>query len=485
MTTSSTSRSAPPPSLQEVQRKLSVHSTARPKKALPVSQPHVSGTESDSDSALSPDLVSPTSQSYGSNAVSASTSQPPLSSIAEGKSGSGEESDEDEEEEEEGGWRTATKAENPQSSFDEKMIKSGYLWKKGERRKTWKKRWFVLRPAHIAYYKTNAEYQLLRLLDLSDVHSCTPVALKKHSNTFGVVSTVRTFYLQAESPVEVQRWVQAIQDAREALLTISTQTSLLTPPIPIPGAQSAPCRIMVSNSPPKASHAQNITSSDSDDASPSAQRTYSTSSQNRLAISSSPTRMQAIPKEAAKIVLSGYLMKCGSKRHNWRKRWFMLNGEKLVYSGSHMDTKPHRQFSFSEILDALEFDMRGHKHSAPIPPPSTSPLSSTVPDDSHGHFTFKIVTTKRTLLLCAPSEEEEIKWLSAIRALIARRSGAGVVPGDLGGNVGSASKQPASGTDANQGSGGGSASSSGLRHKVRNLSISGPSGIAAAPISED
>ncbi|KAG1887054.1 hypothetical protein F4604DRAFT_1877624 [Suillus subluteus] len=487
MTTSSASRSAPPPSLQEVQRKLSVHSTARPKKALPVSQPsHVSGTESDSDSALSPDLVSPTSQSYGSNAVSGSTSQHPLSSIAEGKSRSGEESDEDEEEEEVGGWRTATMAEKPHSSFDEKMIKSGYLWKKGERRKTWKKRWFVLRPAHIAYYKTNAEYQLLRLLDLSDVHSCTPVTLKKHTNTFGVVSTVRTFYLQAESPVEVQRWVQAIQDAREALMTISTQTSLITPPIPIPGAQSVPCRIMVSHSPPQVSHAQNITSSDSEDASPSAQRTYSTSSQNRPAISSSPTRTQAIPKEAAKIVISGYLMKCGSKRHNWRKRWFVLNGEKLVYSGSHMDTKPHRQFSFSEILDALEFDMRNHKHSAHIPPPSTSPLaSSTAPDDSHGRFTFKIVTTKRTLLLCAPSEEEEIKWLSAIRALIARRSGAGVVPGDSSGNVASASKPAASGADANQGSGGGSASSSGLRHKVRNLSISGPSGISAAPISED
>ena len=40
------------------------------------------------------------------------------------------------------------------------------------------------------------------------------------------------------------------------------------------------------------------------------------------------------------------------------------------------------------------------------------------------------MTTKRTLLLCAPSEEEEIKWLSAIRALIARRSGQGVVPGE-------------------------------------------------------
>jgi len=150
----------------------------------------------------------------------------------------------------------------------------------------------------------------------------------------------------------------------------------------------------------------------------------------------------------------------------------LANTEAIEYG--YQDTKPHRQFSFSEILDALEFDMRSHKHSAPIPPPSSSP--PTGPDESHGHFTFKIVTTKRTLLLCAPSEEEEIKWLSAIRALIARRTGAGVVPGDASGSVGSATKPAVS--DANLGSGVGSATSSGLRHKVRNLSIS------AAPISD-
>ena len=193
----------------------------------------------------------------------------------------------------------------------------------------------MLRPAHLAYYKTNAEYQLLRLLDLSDVHSCTPVTLKKHDNTFGVVSAVRTFYLQAESPEEVNRWVQAIHGAKEALLTASTQSSL-TSPIPIPGAQSTSRRVMVTHSPPQASQVQNVTSSDSEDASPSAKRTYSSSSQNRPAIASSPTRTQTTSKEASKIVLSGYLMKCGSKRHNWRKRWFVLNGEKLVYSGSHM-----------------------------------------------------------------------------------------------------------------------------------------------------
>jgi len=104
-----------------------------PLQALLVSQAHVSGTESESESVISPDLVSPTSQSHGSTAVSSSTTQPPLSSIAEARSASGEESDEDEEEEE--GWRTARMAETLHGSVDEKMIKSGYLWKKGERRK--------------------------------------------------------------------------------------------------------------------------------------------------------------------------------------------------------------------------------------------------------------------------------------------------------------------------------------------------------------
>lgn len=205
-------------------------------------------------------------------------------------------------------------------------------------------------------------------------------------------------------------------------------------------------------------------------------------------------------------------MKCGSKRRNWRKRWFVLNGEKLMYSGSHMvrshpgplpsqinihriiswhviaigiqDTKPHRQIPLSQILDAFEYDLPTHNHSHahtpssrittsssnPLSPPITSP-PHTIPTSTtsqyantnththtgtsannartannmdemdpsslgqsgaeHDNFTFKIVTTKRTLLLCAPSEEEEIKWLSAVKALIARRSEAGGVPGNV------------------------------------------------------
>jgi pleckstrin homology domain-containing family A member 1/2 len=90
------------------------------------------------------------------------------------------------------------------------------------------------------------------------------------------------------------------------------------------------------------------------------------------------------------------------------------------------DTKMHRQIPLSQILDAFEYD---------VPPTAAPPSHARGGSDEADHtlskHTFKIVTTKRTLVLCAPSEEEEIQWLSAVRALIARRSDAGVVPGDV------------------------------------------------------
>jgi len=117
-------------------------------------------------------------------------------------------------------------------------------------------------------------------------------------------------------------------------------------------------------------------------------------------------------------------MKCGSKRKTaWRKRWFTLTADKLTYAKSHMETKHIKQVSLVKIVDAIEYS------------PS---IASGSHGDHHGKgddgddgggtmkpglkHTFKIITTERgAFLLCAPSEEEEIRWLSAVRALIARR----------------------------------------------------------------
>lgn len=427
------SKPAPPPSPQEVHRKLSIHSTPKqPRKHLgprvATSQQAVSGTESDSDSILSPEnqTLTPSTSTSAGALYASNISQPPLSAIAEASHMS-EDSDDDREVDEE---TVEGKAVHQRKSSDETIVKSGYLWKKGERRKAWKKRWFVLRSAYLAYYKSSAEYQLLQLLDVGDIHTCTPVTLKKHDNAFCIVSPKRTYYLEAGSPKEVQEWVKAVNEAREDLQLTSTVTEGMvaassTAPIPVPRKPGE-----VHRSPSHSPHGQGVTSSDSE-------VEPSTSGPKSLGIS--PERLmvkspsQGVGKDGSKPVLSGYLMKCGSRRSaSWHHRWFVLNEDKLTYSRSHMDSKPHREIPLKMILDALDYDVpqnvsgsKGARDQAQ--PPNPSSQGGTGMDAGH---TFKIVTTKRTLVLCAPSEEESIKWMSAVRALIARRSEAGVVPGN-------------------------------------------------------
>lgn len=442
-----TSRTAVPPSPQEVNRKLSIHSTpkSKTKKHVPSAQA-VSGTESDSDSMLSPEASVLSHNPPGSSGLlfASSLSQPPLDSIAERHAGGEVESEDDEDEIDE----VDDAKGKSRKSTDDSVIKTGYLWKKGERRKTWKKRWFVLRSAHLAYYKSSAEYQLLRLVELSEVHTCTAVTLKKHENTFGIVSPTRTFYLQAKTQPEVQDWVRTINEAREAVQQVSTGGSSSNAPIPIPASGHGGLPALTPPSFTLQGHG--ITSSESEEGSPTGTRSHP------MPYTSPKLPSAGNAKEGPKPLLSGYLMKCGSKRRIWHHRWFVLSGEKLAYSRSHMDSKTHREIPISLVIDALEVDMPSHRNVPMTAPPlhghHHNQASGSGDDGDMGRsMTFKIVTTKRTLVLCAPSEEEEIKWISAIRALIARRSEAGVVPGDskpAGSTVGSALSEGKSRKDA-------------------------------------
>lgn len=137
-------------------------------------------------------------------------------------------------------------------------------------------------------------------------------------------------------------------------------------------------------------------------------------------------------------------------------------------------------------MDALEYDLPSTRHN---PPSISSPISAAPPyaspnsdaDESHGTHTFKIVTTKRTLLLCAPTEEDEIKWLGAVRALIARRSGTGTVPGEVTSQA-AASLRSADGSIPSGVPPGGNV---GLKSKVRRLSVTGSGGLSSGVIPEE
>lgn len=88
----------------------------------------------------------------------------------------------------------------------------------------------------------------------------------------------------------------------------------------------------------------------------------------------------------------------------------------------------------SEILDAIEYtpapplaSRRPTSSGGPLSPSSSSAGPSGQTDDGKKNYEhcFKIITPKRTFLVTAPTEEEEIKWLAALQCLVARRTVAG------------------------------------------------------------
>ncbi|KAJ3214723.1 hypothetical protein HDU67_001314 [Dinochytrium kinnereticum] len=96
----------------------------------------------------------------------------------------------------------------------EKVLHSGYLMKKGEKRKTWKKRWFVLRATIFAYYKNEKEYELLKIIPLAEVHTIAEVKdLKKRKNVFGVVTRQRTYYIMSDNKEQMDEWLVKLKEA--------------------------------------------------------------------------------------------------------------------------------------------------------------------------------------------------------------------------------------------------------------------------------
>ncbi|KAK3845859.1 MAG: hypothetical protein J3R72DRAFT_434730 [Linnemannia gamsii] len=94
------------------------------------------------------------------------------------------------------------------------VLKAGYLHKKGERIKIWKKKWFVLRTSKLAYYKDSKEYELLRIIDIRDIHKAAEMVVKNKTGVFVILTPRRTFTVQADSAAEMEQWINAINQAK-------------------------------------------------------------------------------------------------------------------------------------------------------------------------------------------------------------------------------------------------------------------------------
>ncbi|XP_075391126.1 pleckstrin homology domain-containing family A member 1 isoform X3 [Tenrec ecaudatus] len=104
----------------------------------------------------------------------------------------------------------------PKPPPDSAVIKAGYCVKQGAVMKNWKRRYFQLDENTIGYFKSELEKEPLRVIPLKEVHKvqeCKHSDIMMRDNLFEIVTTSRTFYVQADSPEEMHSWIKAVSGA--------------------------------------------------------------------------------------------------------------------------------------------------------------------------------------------------------------------------------------------------------------------------------
>ncbi|XP_042200514.1 pleckstrin homology domain-containing family A member 2-like [Callorhinchus milii] len=96
------------------------------------------------------------------------------------------------------------------------VLKSGFCVKQGIVRKSWKRRYFTLDENHFSYFKCELEKEPLRSIPLKDIQKAQKCNLSQpmmRDNLFEIVTQSRIFFIQADSPTEMQSWITAINRA--------------------------------------------------------------------------------------------------------------------------------------------------------------------------------------------------------------------------------------------------------------------------------
>jgi len=265
----------------------------------------------------------------------------------------------------------------PQESFifgerftipEVEILMQGWLEKKGEKRRNWNTRWFVLKNHYLFYFDNQVDQNLKGAIRLKNC-VIKPASNMKKPHCFSIVTSNRTYFISANTERKMNEWITAIQqatlenetlrrmaqsDSRDSPTTQQRQPdpqplspkplSSLEPPTyqapvpskatplpklpippekkplpPIPGGVSSPSTELQKHKPTSL---------------PTSPRAIQT------AIQQSARGSLKNSKEGSVLVKQGYLTKKGAKRRNWATRWFILKSGVLAYHKSPSDLEP-------------------------------------------------------------------------------------------------------------------------------------------------
>ncbi|KAM9464745.1 pleckstrin homology domain-containing family A member 2-like isoform 1-T1 [Salvelinus alpinus] len=96
------------------------------------------------------------------------------------------------------------------------VLRCGYCVKQGNMRKSWKRRFFMLDNNSVSYYKCETHKEPLRavlLRDIQKVHECLVKSgdLLMRDNLFEIITSSRVFYVQTDTPEDMQGWIRDIE----------------------------------------------------------------------------------------------------------------------------------------------------------------------------------------------------------------------------------------------------------------------------------
>lgn len=134
----------------------------------------------------------------------------------------------------------------PKPPSDGAIIKAGYCVKQGAVMKNWKRRYFQLDENTIGYFKSELDKDPLRVIPLKEVHKvqeCKQSDIMMRDNLFEIVTSSRTFYVQADSPEEMHSWIKAVSGAIVAQRGPGRSATSEQPggPEPRPAPRAPPC----------------------------------------------------------------------------------------------------------------------------------------------------------------------------------------------------------------------------------------------------
>lgn len=228
---------------------------------------------------------------------------------------------------------------------------------------------------------------------------------------FTITVAGRQYFLQAEQDPDKWQWIEAIKNASKIKVPEKSGRGAPVTEWHAAGVQQEAYITeiaggVVCKMPVQSADAELESNSDDDESrSSSSGRLSPSSSVNRgIVFSRDSGSIQEHPKpgimQNTKPAKSGYCVKQGAVRKNWKRRYFALHQQGLSYFKSEQEKQPIRTISTDDILDVCQASDGIH--------PNRDNL-------------FEVRTTKRIFYIQCDTPEDMKGWIEAIRQEIFQR----------------------------------------------------------------